>query len=159
MAVRAGVDERADEFGLVGVDHQRVPVLADEHRAAASGEDPAGLEDGPVGLGERVQDLVGAVAGDRAVVERQRGGVRDVELAGRPALGGDLDGGGVQVDADGPHPAGGEFTDGPPAPAADVDNGVAEPAVGVFPQLASLRQVVDSIEDGEQRGHAHHART
>jgi hypothetical protein len=114
--VCASVDERADEFGIVGVDHERVPVLAEERRAAVSGQDPAGLDDGSVGLGEGVQDLVGAVAGDRAVVERQRGGVGDVELACGPALDGDIDHGGVQVDADGRHPTGGQLADGPPAP-------------------------------------------
>jgi hypothetical protein len=43
-----------------GVDQQGVPILADEHRAAVPGQDPASLGDGSGGLGEGVQDLVGA---------------------------------------------------------------------------------------------------
>ena len=61
-----------------------------------------------LGLGEDMQDLVGAVSGDRAVVERQRRGVGDMELARGPALGGGLDHGRIQVDADGGSDA---FTD------------------------------------------------
>lgn len=60
------------------------------------------------------------------------------KLACGPALDGDLDHGGVQVDADGPHPTGGQLADGAPAPAADVDNGVAQRLVSVFPQVTSL---------------------
>ena len=107
-------------------------------RAAVSGQDPAGLDDGLLGIGEGVQDLVGAVAGDRAVIERQRCGVGDMELAYGPALDGDLDHGGVQVDADGPHPTGSQLADGAPAAAADVDNDVAQRLVSVFPQVTSL---------------------
>lgn len=123
------MDERTDEFGIVGFDRDRVPVLTDKHHPAT-----AGLDDGFLGLGEGMRNLVGAIAGDRAVRERQRGSVGDVELAHGPELRGDFDHGGVQVDTDGPHPASGRLADGPSGSATDTDNGVTERCVCVFPR-------------------------
>ncbi|GAA4543946.1 hypothetical protein GCM10023192_53870 [Amycolatopsis samaneae] len=45
------------------------PICAGVDEPAAAGQYPAGLADGLSGFGEAVQELVGAVAGDRAVAE------------------------------------------------------------------------------------------
>lgn len=155
-AVRAGVDERAGRDRVARVDHDGVPVLTDEHGAAVPGEDTPRLGDSEHRLRQGVQHLVGAVSGERTVVEGQRGGVRDPELGRGPPLGGDLDHRGIHIDADGLDTAAGQLASGPPGSAADVEHAVTEVDVGTSAQFDGLGQVVDGVEHAKQRGHVRH---
>ena len=86
-----------------------------------------------------------------------------MELAAGPALAGHGDHLGVEVDADRASPALGELGDRTAAPATGVDHGPAgerlKQLVGTRAQLAGSRLRVGGVEDGQQSGHARHART
>jgi MerR family copper efflux transcriptional regulator len=64
-----GADELTGKRAIAGVDDHRVPVLPGQDRATTRPKDPPRLGEGLGGVGEDVQHLVGAVAGDRAVVK------------------------------------------------------------------------------------------
>ncbi len=55
---------------IVGVDHQRVPVLIDQHEPPTGPKDPESLGCAGDGVGEMLIEALGSVTHDLAVRER-----------------------------------------------------------------------------------------
>ena len=136
--VGAGVHDAAAQCGLVGVDHQGVPVLAEQHDPPAGGEDPAGFGQRGVRVRQDVVHLVRPVPARLPVRERQVGGTRGAYVdVGEPGAGGGQHRR-IQVHTDRACALSSQFGDRPPGAAADVDDGRARRQPQQPPGLAGL---------------------
>lgn len=119
------MDDGAGQPGVVGVDDERVPVLAEQDQPAAGPQRAAGLAKGLSRVVEHVVELVGAVAGQFAVGQRQGGGRGEAEVGFRMAAPGGGDHLLVEVHADRAGALFREFRDGPARAAAHVGHRLA----------------------------------
>jgi hypothetical protein len=116
------VHDGAGQGPVVGVDHQGVPVVADQHGGTVRAQHADGFGQGRRRVGEFVEHLVGAVTGDRGVGQREPVGVADAQIEVGPAaprLGDDVL---VGVDPDRSQAALFEFGRRSSGPAADIDH-------------------------------------